>query len=513
MPITCVPLVPKDPSGPLNVVAMGRISTVHQDIENIEASHRYIQEYLGHIYQGPIQITLLGEQASGMLTDRPTIWEAEALVASGKVDLVIAEGIEPGPYVEGGRWTARLVVELLDDPILSGTRTFRDTICRPVFKTGKHKRVRNAEPETEHCPELAHLGAEEHELLRQEIARRRAMRKTAGPPKRRGIPRSRTLWPGQAAVCGACGGAMYYSGKHLRCRNSLPRFGGSCWNHVQFSAELARGRICGWLAEFLNGKPDLRPAMVDLVWEELDRPRRRAERNRPDLGREIASLERQAANLTAAIAEGGQLNALLQKLEAVEAALEKARAAKAMETTGTEVEGKLPSKQHIERSLAESMQKLAASSFEFSAVLRRIFPRFSIQPVQALDCGQVRPRAKLLFRPDAIDRVSASDAGASEDPEGMPVVLDLFEPPLHVRHLPRCLVAKQANPGLSLKRIAKLLGLGHMTVKRALGYARLMEQARTSDPYCEIHVGPVDASRWRMRPAMASPVATPASAH
>ena len=83
MPITCAPLEPKDPTGPLNVVAMGRISTVHQDIENIEASHRYIQDYLGHVYQGPMQITLLGEQASGMLTDRATIREAEELVAGG----------------------------------------------------------------------------------------------------------------------------------------------------------------------------------------------------------------------------------------------------------------------------------------------------------------------------------------------------------------------------------------------------------------------------------------------
>ena len=327
MPITCAPLEPKDPSGPLNVVAMGRISTVHQDIENIEASHRYIQDYLGHIYQGPMQITLLGEQASGMLTDRATIREAEDLVASGKVDLMIAEdlariyrnprhqyrfvqdcvdqgtrvicvgdnldtgrrelgnhhgrgrlapwpahpryppprtsdrhallpqgrhgpedplrlppadaeeaasaqfgpkdlriarrpectpiiremmdrvlrgesyaavadwlqaeGIAPGPTWKVAAGPPRLVVELLDDPILSGTRTFRDTICRPIFKTGKHKPVKNAEPETEHCPELAHLSPwRSIEALRQEIARRRAMRNsmTGSQPQRRGIP-------------------------------------------------------------------------------------------------------------------------------------------------------------------------------------------------------------------------------------------------------------------------------------------------------------------------------------
>jgi len=83
MPMTTEPLVPKATTGPLKVVALGRISTVHQDRQNIEASYRYIQDYLAHIYQGPMQITLLGEQTSGMLTERTTILQAEELVGGG----------------------------------------------------------------------------------------------------------------------------------------------------------------------------------------------------------------------------------------------------------------------------------------------------------------------------------------------------------------------------------------------------------------------------------------------
>jgi len=93
MPAPTHPLVPKSSTGELNVVAIGRISTVHQDVENIEASYRYIKDYLGRIYQGPLKIKLLGERASGMLTDRATIREAEQLVAGGSVDLVIAEDL------------------------------------------------------------------------------------------------------------------------------------------------------------------------------------------------------------------------------------------------------------------------------------------------------------------------------------------------------------------------------------------------------------------------------------
>ena len=93
MQTTNIPLVPKDPSVEFIVLAIGRISTVHQDVENIEASYRYVQDYLQKIYGGPMNIRLLGEQASGMLTDRATIREAESLVAGGKIDLVIAEDL------------------------------------------------------------------------------------------------------------------------------------------------------------------------------------------------------------------------------------------------------------------------------------------------------------------------------------------------------------------------------------------------------------------------------------
>jgi len=90
---TSAPLRPKNPGGKLSVVAIGRISTPYQNEENIEASYRYIREHLARIYDGPLNLKLLGEQGSGMLTDRASIREAEALVASGKVDVVMAEDL------------------------------------------------------------------------------------------------------------------------------------------------------------------------------------------------------------------------------------------------------------------------------------------------------------------------------------------------------------------------------------------------------------------------------------
>ncbi len=635
MPPTTAPLVPKDPGSELQVVAIGRISTVHQDVENIEASYRYIQDYLQRIYRGPINIRLLGEQASGMLTDRATIREAEDLVAGGKVDLVIAEdlariyrnpryqydfvqnavdvgtrvicigdnldtadenweismgaaalrhglhipdtrrrvrrtathsfhkggmvqkirfgyrkltpeeaasahfgpkdlriakqpectpviremaqrvlrgetyaaiaewleseGISPGPYVLSRRWSPRIVVELLDDPILSGTRTFRDTICRPVFKTGKHKPERNREPETEHCPDLAHITVEEHQVLQAEIARRRAERKKRGQSSaaRRNVPRSRTFWPGQTAKCAICGGPMYYSGAYLRCRNSLPRFGASCWNHVQVPVELSRRRLVSWLVAHLQRAPELRSEMVAIVRRILENAGGRHGRRQHDVAREVQTLERQAANLAAAIADGGQLQALVQKLKATEAALEKARASQ-RESQCRDREKSL-AKDDVEQDLPAALLNLASHSFEFAESLRRIFSPFVIQPVQQLDCGQMRPRGKLRFSPRAIGAGRSGQSNAPTAVDDVVLELDLFEPPTFIRHLSACLATKEAHPQFSLKEIAASLGINHMTVKRAFDYSRLMARMGTGAPYREISTCPVEASRWRHR--------------
>lgn len=48
-------------------------------------------------------------------------------------DHLNSTGVTPGPYVTGGRWSPRVLVELLSDPILAGMRTFRDTVWAPVF--------------------------------------------------------------------------------------------------------------------------------------------------------------------------------------------------------------------------------------------------------------------------------------------------------------------------------------------------------------------------------------------
>jgi hypothetical protein len=81
------------------------------------------------------------------------------------------------------------------------------------------------------------------------------------------------------------------------------------------------------------------------------------------------------------------------------------------------------------------------------------------------------------------------------------MVLDLFDPPEHIRWFEACTLLKADDPKRSLKQIAARLGIGHMTVKRALSYARLINSAGIANPYQELTERPAKASRWQpMRP-------------
>jgi hypothetical protein len=158
--------------------------------------------------------------------------------------------------------------------------------------------------------------------------------------------------------------------------------------------------------------------------------------------------------------------------------------------------GDLPTKEQIAERLPELLMRLASTSYEFADLLRRIFPHFIIQPVQALDIPLVRPRAKLTFRPGSLVSNGPANGADVADAE---LTIDLFEPPVHILNMPRCLAAKAENPQLSLKRIATQLGINYMTVKRALDYARRMQAAGLTDPYRELIERPEIASRWRSR--------------
>jgi len=435
----------------------------------------------------------------------PVIRDMARLVTGGAAYTTVAdwlndEGVDPGPYVTNGAWTGRLVEDLLGDPILRGTRTFGDVLSRTVYSTGKHKRRKNTEgPETEDYPELAHLSADEHrELTRVMDGRAAAHRHASGPGHPLyNRPRSRSVWPGQHPRCAACGEPMYrYDDDQLKCKGSFKaQAEGPCWNHVQVNCQEVRDRVLSGLLGHCDQFPAFRGALADAAWAELQAREHRQERgNRVDDG-EVVTLEKRAANLTRAIEMGEGLDTLVRQLAAVEGALKAARQRKAEKSSAAADRPRWGSRAEVERRLDAALREVARTSYEFGDLMRKVIPEFVIVPVQALDSGLVRPRARLTLRLSAL----AEGAGAGPNPPAgdVSMTIDLFEPAAHIRAIPDCVGAKRADPDLSLDKIAARTGHNRMTVKRALAYARLIEAEGSEGPYRELTKRPAAASRWR----------------
>jgi site-specific DNA recombinase len=627
-----VPLQPKNPDRPLRIIVIGRISTVHQREESIEASFEYVDKYLREIYPGEIEVKYLGEQASGMLVDRATIREAEDLIGQGDWDVVIAEdlsrifrnprhqynfvqdavdaetrvicigdnldtaddnwetmmgaatlrhgltvpdtrrrvrrtatyafhrggmvqkvrfgyrklskeetasghfgpvglviakrpectpiiqevrtrvmrgdayssiaawlnddGIDPPPYANNGRWSDRIVVDLLRDPILHGQRTFRRKKYELIYATGKHRRLNNPEPETECYPELAHLTAEEHQTLLDCMDRRseRYRHKTGRKHPLHGRPRSRTIWPAQHVRCATCGGLFHrYNKDSLKCCNSRKQSVSPCWNHVQVDCSLARKKVLTWLVDFSKDYPKLRAELTESVVAEPRRRNARFHRETQSLVRDIDKLERQSENLADAVAQGGRLDILLERLESVNEELVSARRLLSKRETEAIERGDLSTREALGNDLDSAIVTLAERSFEFGPLMRHIFAEFLIQPVQALDSGQVRPMAKL-----SIDLSIWSEEGelGADRLSLFHQKLALFNPPVYIVQMDDCVKLRLQDPSKSLRRIAADLGINYMTVKRALGYHRRMQAEGLSTPYRELEERPNNASRW-----------------
>lgn len=92
MPQLNCPLVPKTGTV-LNVLGIARISGVKQDELSLEDQEALYRQRIEDEYAGPNELTMIASIGSGEILDREELMEAEAAIATGKFDLVIAEDL------------------------------------------------------------------------------------------------------------------------------------------------------------------------------------------------------------------------------------------------------------------------------------------------------------------------------------------------------------------------------------------------------------------------------------
>jgi len=635
---------PKDPDGILKVILLGRVSTTHQQMCNIQAGYVYARQILKNVHDGDCLVKELGDCASGMRTDRPSIIEAERLIEDGWPDLVLMEdlskayrnprhqyefvqdavdkrvrviavgdnldtydenwevalsaatmqhgthiphtrrrvrrtatdcfhrggmvmrvrfgyrklskaeaasgqfgtkglrlvkqpewtetilrvrdmvvnevatgkkrigdivdylndnNVPTGPYVEKRRWNRRVLLDLLRSPILYGGRSFRQIIYQYQYKTGKHLREKNANPEAEYVPELAHMSREQWDELKGAIDTLKNGRKNpiGSQHVRFRVARNRTVCPLQHATCIVCGAFCYLCADGvMKCKEALPRYDATCWNHVHVECDRARKVLLDIALYRIEQYPHAREIMLDEAWNTVEKIRSRSDKADQGSENEIELLERQASHLTKAIKMGADLPQIVEESRTIQKAIEAARG-RQEERRRSAVLPRFPScREEFCANPRETLLELARTSYEFGDLMRRIFPKFQIQPVQALDCFLVRPRAHLILDLAAL---CSPDAGTDQHPLPQEIVADMFEPPAHIKHLPAILALMQSreasNERTSLDALAAELKIGRMTVRRALAYGKLMDAAGTTEPYRVLTERPQTASRWKRR--------------
>lgn len=436
------------------------------------------------------------------VTATPYLHQMKNMVMEGEsyefvADWLQGEGVDPGPYATNGKWTGRLVRDLLRDPLLSGKRQFRVQINKLKYKTGKHDRRRNPKPpEMQEYPELAHFRPEEHRALLNVMDARKAIAKQSHPAGRESamykVPRARTFWPGQSIRCGICGGRFYRFGKVLKCQNARGQGPHGCWNRVQIRTDEVYAKVLPLVVQFLDRHPRARQVVAQAAWGEYDRVNRRQNRSATSLDAQIAELEVEANRLARAIAKGICLESIESEAAAIREKLVSLRAERAKLSTHAGVVGTYQSIDDLAVNLVEALQWLVVRSRDFADVLRKLIPTFTVRPVQALDSSQIRPRANLV-----LSARTWSNNG-QEVPE-VSVTVDLFDPPVHIKYLEECVEAKQKEVRVSLTKIGERVGVNHMTVKRALDYKKLMDAQGLSAPYRDLTECPAIAARWGKR--------------
>ncbi|MEI7687710.1 MAG: recombinase family protein [Planctomycetota bacterium] len=430
----------------------------------------------------------------------PTIQAMRMRVLEGHSDAMVAtwlndEGLAAGPYSETGKWTGRLVKDLLTDPILSGRRSFRKTLSKMIYKTGKHKAVLNPMPMTaEECPELAHIKIEEQDDLLKYYTERKTANPTAHKSGRENprwnVRRGDSIWPGQAVTCSACGEICYLMNHVLKCKNALSRGEKNCWNHVMAKTEKVRERVLPLLIAALNRDPAAKNAIADVAWAEYQHRRRGGAQAQNGIEAQLKEIDRQIGRMTQALKIDDSIESIVVVLGQLQKRKKALLAEKRLRDETSTSLGEYETVTELRNDLPRVIDQMARTSFEFSLLLRPLIPECVLVPIQALDCAQVRPR--LVF--------TISFAKWAPNPETAYKELhtiDLFDPPDHIRHLDACVALRKESPGLALRGMEEVLQINYMTIKRSLAYALLMEQEGLTAPYRVLTEKPNVASRWR----------------
>ncbi len=414
-------------------------------------------------------------------------------------------GMPRGPHARSKEWNGVAVRAFYRKPILKGMpwRGRMHTVKK--HETGRRISVLNPKgPKYYSAPHLAHLPAELFNALNVELQAANAhfRRGKTGVDPRANVPRKRTKFPGQHAVCWYCGRPMVWGGNgmtgNLMCSGARDW---RCWNSIGFNGSLAASKIVQQITAGLYQLDGFDRQYAELVQAVAHDSQGGLAERWQALEQAEADLAKKRNNTKDVIFKNGQsdfLTELLQDLSKMDIRLAHDRwALEQLRDKPIEVPAEISV---LRQSLESSLEQLSVDSFEASDLLRQLVPEFHVYLVRCCDGGMPLPRARVR-----ID-LTGSIAGAALVPGltalfSRTATLDLWEPPPRVRIRERCAglvpAGREHNP--PLKRIMSQLEqtTSARIVKEALALDRQMKSLGLATPYQFLAEPPSDYRKFR----------------
>jgi site-specific DNA recombinase len=396
-------------------------------------------------------------------------------------DWLNQNSVPTGAYCRSKTWTGTMVGRITRNTILKGERYRNEKISRRVNKTGVHRSFR-APPEerlTRDCPHLAFIEPARYDrvmrLLRKKYAK---FTRTGvnGSDTRKYIPRKQTTWPGQHLRCGVCGRLLYWSG--LKNRNKLMCSGAcsyQCWNSVTPDGPLVIEKLIQAIASKLQELPDFDACAVSKLTNELEKASQESQTQNQALEARRDEIRRQIDKVTDAIADMGGSKALLEKLGELENAHAEVLAEIDAIDQQTSCKTALPSAADIRRAAADLFTAFDPDNPEVGRLMQRLIPDLRVHPVRLCDdSGAVVLRAKFTLHLVALTTRNLSGQRMDEVLR-IPLVVDLFNPPLRVKHLDQ--IMSMRAQGMKGKEIAAALRITRTDVISAVALDGYMKRA------------------------------------
>jgi site-specific DNA recombinase len=422
---------------------------------------------------------------------------------SAVADWLNQQGVPTGKYARRKSWNGAMVRRITANTLLKGMprRGLKHTVKH--HETGRRVSVKNPEgPSFYECPHLAFWTPEEFDelnaLLDSSNQSFRHKRVNDADPRLH-VPRKRTRFPGQHALCWYCGREYVWGGngvtENLMCRGAREW---RCWNSIGFPGALAAQRVAAAITQELIQLQGFDAQFRALV-EQAHREGSGGLRQRwEQLMREETATSQQEKNLQDAIAAYGPKPILLEKLTELEALhRSQAQQRRALERMGSRRLQLPESLVQLHQLLEEKFATLALDSPEFGNLVRQLVPGFHVYLVRLCDGGHLLSRARLHMNLDGLapDTRYVSGMQALLRRE---LTLDLFERPPQRERI-RVEAVRLAAKGLDQRTIVSHLPVKVTVtaVQHALAMDRRMHELGFATPYLVMQEPPSDYPKLR----------------